>query len=349
MTQKQRERIDIEKCVLIFDPDPHDDLVMERCEEIRDLRRRLLRTRRASKLVAICNDVCSVFCDPLKASDVVSKMVKDALIKRGDVPEQHGRELELGVCGVEAVVQSMISERSSYRSVGWSVVDLLASCLWSALSFLPTLGGTKLEAFRKRAVETARARAIAGSEAGRIRPAVPPLVPFDAASFEPTDYAAAAARTVDALKRNASVDREEIDVLRWVLRGKSGLVERPLRSLSSEVRVVASGVEIGALMRAPPARSHRDLIVPGVEGTQRLRLAQLLEELGEARRAITASFREGTIIQQAPLVFPLMSALCSREDPKGRGSEVPRSLSEWGARALIEVALLRQSNRGFDT
>ena len=322
---------------------------MERCEGMRDLRRRLLRTRRASALMMVCNDLCRQFGGPLNASGGVPTMVKDAFVGRSGIPEYLGREFELGVCCLEALVQLMISKQRFRRSGGWCVVDLVASCLWSGLSFLPALEGPKLEALRKRAVDAARARAIAGSEVVRRRLTVQALARFDAAIVEPTDYIGSAEQIVDALTHNAIFDREEIDVLRWTLRGTSGLATQPLRSLSSEVRVILSGVEIGAVMQSPPAPCHRDLILCGVEGTRRVSLAQLLRALGEARRAIADSFGQSEVIHNAPLVFPLMSALCSEEDREGQGVDVPRSLSEWGARALLETALLQHSNKGTDT
>ena len=343
------ERTGMEMCALMFDPDPGEDLVMKRWDGVRDLRKRLLRTRRASALMMVCNDLCRQLSGPLNASDGVPTIVKDAFVGKGGIPGHHGREFELTVCGLEALVQLVLSKQRFRRSEGWCAVDFIASCLWSGLSFLPALEGPKLEAFRKRAVEAARARAIAGSEVGRRRLTTQALARFDAASVEPADYIAAAEQTVDALTHNARLDREEIDVLRWTLRGTSELVTAPLRSLSSEARVVVSGVEIGAVMQSPPAPSHRNRILCGVDGEPRITLVQVLQGMGEARRAIADSFGQSDVIHKAPFVFPLMSALCSKENRQGRGVDIARSLSEWGTRALLETALLRRSNKGTAT
>ena len=153
-------------------------------------------------------------------------------------------------------------------------------------------------------------------------------------------FASAVTPTINALQMNAALDREEIDILWWVLGGVSEIFGRPLQSLSPEVRAVTAGVEIGALMRALPTQSHRNLALRGLEETAPLSLSKLLASIGEDCVKIAASFEDETLINKAPLVFPLLSAIRSGESA-GPGADSPRSLSEWGARALLERAVLR--------
>ena len=168
---------------------------------------------------------------------------------------------------------------------------------------------------------------------------VPETHSFESADGSADDYDRALL-AIRALEHNANFDREEIDVLRWVTGSVSAVLEKPLQSLSSEARAVVGGVEIGEVLRGPPARFHRSCALHGVRSIKCLPLDRLLTALGEDRRRIAKPFMEKSLLRDAPLVFPLLSAVCSGV-ATGSGAHVPRPLVEWGARALLEVVVLR--------
>ena len=120
----------------------------------------------------------------------------------------------------------------------------------------------------------------------------------------------------------------------------SDIMDGPLQLLSSAVRAVTIGVEIGALMRGLPTQAHRNLALRNLDDSDPISLMQLLEELGESRLKLAASFKEETLIDKTPLVFPLLSAIRSGEGT-GLSVDIPRQLSEWTARALLERSILR--------
>ncbi len=330
--------MDIAKCVRIFEPDPDDAFVTERRAAIRELGNRLSRRQNISGRIATVNGVCGVFRDPSSIPDSLATQIEGAIKKKSASFARDGRDLELGVCATAAVVQ-LINSGKNVRN-GWSAADMLAASLWSALSFLPTCNASKLESFRKLAVGAARGRTLSVSLAARVRHDVPELEAFDAAKTTPEDFASEAAQTIDELRINAAFDREEIDVLRWGLGGVSEIFGRPLHLLSPATRVITTGVEIGAFMQALPTQSHRNLALRDLEETNLLPLPELLVALGDGRVKISDSFEDEPLIDQAPLVFPLLSAIRSGKG-NGLGAALPRSLSEWGARALLEHALLR--------
>ena len=330
--------MDITQYVRIFEPDPDKDFVAERGAAIRELGNRLSRRRDVSDLMAIGNGVCGVFRDQPPISGTLATQIEGVIKKKNASFVRDDREIELGVCATAAVVHSMNSRRNVRN--GWSAPDMLAAALWSALSFLPTCNAPKLETFRKMAVDAARDRILRTSSSARARHDVPVLEAFDAARTSPEVFAAEAERRIDTLRINAAFDREEIGVLRWMLGGVSEIFDRPLRSLPPEARAVTTGVEIGALMQAPPAQSHRNYALRSLEEKEPLSLPKLLAALGEDRMKIAASFKDETLIDEAPLVFPLLSAVRLGET-SGPGADSPRALAEWGARALLEQALLR--------
>ena len=338
--------MDIAKCVRIFEPEPNDDFVTKRSAAIKDLRTGFLKKRNISELMAIGSGVCEVFRDSPSVPDALTTQVIAAIKKQSASFVQDGRDLEICVCAAAAVVQTV--EIGTKVRNGWSVSDVLAVALWSAVSFLPSCNAPKLEEFRVLAVDAARNRILNTGLQTRARLDVPAMGAFGGEETAPEAFASAVAPTIDALRFNAALDREEIDILWWVLGGVSGIFDRPLQSLSPEARAVTTGVEIGALMRALPTQAHRNLALRGLEETDPRPLPKLLAALNEDRLKIAASFKDESLIDNAPLVFPLLSAIRSGEGT-GLGADFPRSLSEWGARALLERAVLRIQHKDYRT
>ena len=329
--------MDIAKCVRIFEPEPDDDFVLKRVAVIKDLRTRFLKTRTISKLMAIGSGVCEVFRDSPSLPDALATQVEVAIKKKSPSFVQDDHDLEMGVCAAMAVVESFNS--SGKARDGFLASDVLAVALWSAVSFLPPSCKPKLEEFRRQAIEAARNRILKTSLKTRDRHDVPEFGVFDEEETTCEAFKQAITPTVDALRTNAALDREEIDILWWVLGGTSKIFERPLLSLSPEARAVTTGVEIGELMRALPTQSHRNLALRGLDETVMHSLSSLLQALGEDRFAVAASFKDEPLIDDAPLVFPLLSAICSGKGT-GLGADLSRSLPEWCARALLERAVL---------
>ena len=330
--------MDIAKCIRIFEPEPDDDFVVKRVAAIKDFRTRLLKKRTVPHLMALGSGVCGIFCDPPSMPDALANQIGVAIKKQSASFAQHNRSLEMGVCATAAVVQAINSGRTA--GDGWLVSDVLAVALWSALSFLPVCNARKLEEFRVLAVDCARNRILKTSLETRVRCDVPTLGAFGDEETTRAAFKSATTATVDALRTNAALDREEIDLLWWVLGGASEIFGQPLQSLSPETRAVTTGIEIGALMRALPTQSHRNLALRGLCEADPFPLPKLLAALGENRQLIASSFGDESLIDDAPLIFPLLSALRSGEGT-GLGADLPRSLSDWGARALLERAVLR--------
>ena len=338
--------MDIAKCVRIFEPEPDDDFVIKREAVIKDLRARFLKIKTISKLMTIVSGACEVFRDSSSIPDNLATQIEDAIKKKSPSFVKDGRDLEMAVCAAMAVVQSINSSGKSRD--GFHSSDVLAVALWSAASFLPTCNTQKIEEFRELAIDAARKRILKTSLESRERYNVPTFEVFDKEEITSEAIEQAITPTVDALRTNAALDREEIDILWWVLGGTSKIFERPLQSLSPVVRAVTTGVEVGEHMRALPTQSHRNLAFRGLDDVDKVSLPNLLEALGEDRLEIAASFKDESLLDDAPLVFPLLSAIRSGNGT-GLGANLPRSLPEWCARALLERAVLRIQFKGHRT
>ena len=230
----------------IVDPDPDDDFIGRRKAAIGELRGRFLKKRRVSELINVVCGVCEVFSDPTAISDAIRHQVEDAIKKNDDSFVPEGRRLEIGLCAIAAINQSIASARAVPKWNGWSVSDVLAGCVWSAFSFLLNCNGRKLDALQRSTVESARNRLQETSFAARNRYRVSGVADFDSM---PTNEAvhASALRTIKELRVNAMIDGEEIEFLRWVMAGKSQIHDKPFESLSAESRIVTAGFEIGAV------------------------------------------------------------------------------------------------------
>ena len=321
-----------------FEPDPDDDFINKREEAIKILRTGLVKKRTVDSIMGLASGVCEVFRDSPSLPDALATQIESAIKKQSPSFMRDDRDLEMGVCAAVAVVQTVNSGRT--MGDGWYVSDVLAVALWSALSFLPACNAPKLEEFRRLAVDAARDHILKTSLQKRHRREVPDFGPLGGVGVTPQTFVAATTPTIDALRLNAALDREEIDLLWWVLGSASNIFRQPLQSLSPATRAVVTGVEMGALMRALPTQSHRNLALRGIEEADPLSLPDLLTALGEERLVIAASFNEESLIGHAPLVFPLLAAISSGEGI-GLGADLPRSLAEWAARALLERAVFR--------
>lgn len=326
--------MDIVKCVLIFEPEPDDDFVIKRESAIKSLRSQFSKNKSISKLMAIGSGVCEVFRKSPSIPNALAIQVETAIKKSSPSFVRDGRDLEMSVCAATAVVQLINSNSNSKAR------DVLAIALWSAASFLPPCNEPKLKNFQAIAVKSARNHILNVGLETRARHEVPDLGSFDDEEITYEAFEEAIGPTVETLRINATLDREEIDLLWWVLGETSQIFGRPLLSLSPEVRAVTTGVEIGALMQALPTQSHRNLALRDLDKADSVSLSGLLEALGEDRLVIADSFKEESLIDDAPLVFPLLSAIRSGNST-GSAADLPRSLSEWGARALLERAVLR--------
>ena len=338
MTRRETDAISMEKYLHVCVPELDDELIALEDRVARGARTRILRKRDVLELITIGCETCGAFNSPPSVPGSVAQIVEAE--KRKNIPSfvRRGRELELSVCAAAAVMKTVSHGTGVRPWYGWGVAEVLAASLWSALSFLPACEGPKLEALRRLMVRTARDRILVASLRARKRKVVRSSEGVASDNDESEDGRSEVRKAVCVLEWNAMVDQEEIDVLRWVIAGVCASLDRRLELLSPEIRAIAAGFEIGALMRAPPAQRHRDYAVGGLTDDTCLCLSQVLEALGEYRMKMTMSF-EGAPIDSVALVFPLLSALSAGE-ATGPGANLSRPLSEWGARALLERSLL---------
>jgi hypothetical protein len=161
--------------------------------------------------------------------------VQTAMQKKASAFLYADRPLDVGI--VAGVATSELLSGTPDQS-GWLIVDVWAAALWSALGFQPALVDEKREALRTAVLEKARTRSIAGAEAARTRLVVPDFGAVALAAGAEAELGeaikAATAPTIEALRRNSALDREELDFLWWAQLHRSRLLNRPLASISPQ-------------------------------------------------------------------------------------------------------------------
>jgi hypothetical protein len=256
------------------------------------------------------------------------------------------RPVEVGICAAVAVT-GMLESKSSVD--GFTQVDAFATALWSALSFQPALQDAKREAMRVEILEGVRARAMEASELSRARITVDDFGAFSVVDGDQAkttaNFKKATGDTIKALRRNAALDREEIDFLWWTLVARSRVLKKPLQAIDEPVRAVVAGIEAAKHLRRLPCEVHRELVLRSVNANPSLNLNALIAALGESREKIAAAYSDAADATAQPLVFPLLNAI-STGVLDADGASIERSSEDWGARALLEAGLLRMSATG---
>lgn len=244
----------------------------------------------------------------------------------------------------------------------WNTREVLSASVWSALSYQVPLAETKREALRLEVLGAAQKYVRLAAEASRARSTV---ADFNAlaitltAGKEATAAAGAAAEelptassnfaeateaTITALRRNAALDREELDFLWWTQVGRSRLLGKQLIALAEPVRLVVAGIEGAANLRRLPCETHRDIVLRTLDKDPELDLKKLLTALGAEREKIAAQYTNSRAAKW-PTIFPLLNALVTGNSD-GPAHAVKRSASVWGARALLEAGMVQYFEKG---
>jgi len=248
--------------------------------------------------------------------------------------------LQVGVCAGMAAVSLMKLELGNH---GRTIVDFYTNALWSALAFQPALTDEKRENLRREVLDRAQQRSLESAEKARERDVVADpidlVVTIAEGNTATTNFKKAAMGAIEALRRNAALDREEIDFLWWLQLSRSRLLNRPLAQISETTRLVASGIEASNHLRRLPADVHRDLVLRTMDADPELDLAELLVEIGDDRTLLASGIHTQNV-SKFPTVFPLLNAIVTGET-KCDGAKEKRKASIWGGRALLEGALSR--------
>jgi hypothetical protein len=277
--------------------------------------------------------------------DELARLVVPAISKESESFIRAEEDLQILICAMVAALDKIPTVTESH---GWTALDALAAGLWSSLSLQPPQEKQLIEDLRANLLRASHARVMRIAELSRRRADVPEVgnlsIPEAAADGTRASNAFknATRPLVAALQKNAELDREEIDLLWWVMSDFSDILQRPLFEFEGVARAVVTGIDSAAKLRKLPADSHRNLVLRNVDRTGASSLADVVAALEAHREALTKELREATA--RAPGALPLLRALHSGK-ADGPSAQVQLTSRDWGARALLEASIIAVSRR----
>ncbi len=334
---------DVATFVRIFEASPSDDFVTKRIQAAKDIASRYLKKNSSiDQLISVADNIAASADDVAGVdgafADEIAKLINAQ--SQSFVRDGHDQELAaMMLIGAHHVFAGTRSPNAALTSN-----DVLAGALWSALSYQAASDEPKFEALRKAVLERASRWAMDAAEGSRRRV---PLAEVAVKLPENPDInavpgliKAATQNALASLRDNAVLDREEINMLWWALGDHSPVFNGALSKAPEHVGAVVGGVELAALLKRMPADAHRHLVVRHTKSTKRYVLGDVIEALGAHRDVLVAPYLGKTVLKDCPYVFPLMTGLLAGSSDE----DIKLTASDWGARALLEAALLNAQN-----
>jgi hypothetical protein len=298
-----------------------------------------------SKILSKAADVAEALGGDGNPAPSLGSEIQGAIQKKSSSFLYEERPLEVGVCAGMAMLSNLSATPSSH---GWTTADVYASALWLTLAYQPVLEVERRESLRREVLDAAKHWVVTAAQKARQRTDVQDIsaveVTIDESKVVKNNIKEAVTSTLEALRRNAALDREELDFLWWVQLGRSRLLNKQLLSVAEPTRIVAAGIEAAKMLRRLPCEVHRELVLRTLDQDSELDLTEILAIIGEDRALLGAAFVDGNVAAH-PAVFPLLHALATG-NVSGAGATVKRRVSEWGERALLEAGFARIVSQG---
>lgn len=326
--------------IRIFDHEPTDDLVLKRTVAIAELSKTYREGKSVADILRMANDIAFAVQPQGAFSTQQGAMIETAIRKSSEAFIAEGHELEMLVCDMLGALGSLDGDVSASGKT--TSTDIFSLGLWSALSFQKKRTEAKLEALRAELMDAAHAHCMKSASRSRDRYAV-----ADPAFKAPETLDAAGVekglepfqKAIANLRANAAVDREELDLLWWIMSDRSTLLGR---RLSTEKNVAsaaaASGIEASLLLRRMPATAHCHLALRNVSKGNSMTLPELVAMIGDDREALFSPFKGDSNVSTCPTIFPFLRALQTGATSDAN-AKVKRTLEDWSARALLESAI----------
>ena len=333
---------DIASYIRIFEASPSDDFVEKRQAAILALADQYKKRSLHADILGLAEGLAGALAPKGKLPDALAIQIEAALKEASPSFVLEEGQVEAKVCAILAAVTYL--EPIAPSSGTANRADIFALALWSALSFQKPLTDLKMEKLRTELLGIARDLATRTAENCRVRVAVPnaAFAPPEAEGWAGIEKAwkAGPLKALDALRLNAALDREEIDVLWWVLGDWSPLYKRKLSAMAPRLAPLVAAWELTQKLKRMPAQAHKQLIQRLVGAGEGETLPALIAGLGAEATSLAGPLAGDAMVTNHPHVFPLLNAMVTTGF-KIAGDKEARDPDEWASRALLECGLLR--------
>ena len=251
--------IDIANYVRIFKADPDDDFVVKRKAALRTIVTKLSKTNTFDGLMTLAQTVTDSIYDPELLDGEISSDIEQAVKAESPSFLAEGNELQIAMMVAVGVLE-IISEAEPTSGQA-SRADYLALAIWSGLSFNRPLSNPKIESLRQELISKSSDLFLSSAEKSRQR-------------------LSATRVTVKLLSTNAALDREELDILWWVLGDWSNLAKARLSKLSECSASIIAAFEVATRLRRIPAEAHRQLSMRNIRDDASFSLEEVIDGPG---------------------------------------------------------------------
>ncbi len=333
---------DIAKHIRIFEPNATDEFVDKRVNAVKAIEVEFKKKKNIDDRIILADSFGNLLLNFTSDPQSIATSIAAAIRKQSTSFVAEGAELEIITCGLLALVQWIETE---IFVDPLAVNDVMAISLWSCFSFQKPLDtDPKLEVLRKELIGVCQSRITKAAIHNRKRTDIKVVAniapPVDNTIATLSTYLSATyGKVINDLRKNAVLDREEIDCLWWVLSEWSDLADCSLRNLNPIQRAIISAVEFASILRRVPGTSQRNLLLRNLEIESTLDVNELLAELGDMVNPIKVHLSRFSIISRAPLVFPLFNIIYFGSADI-EGSDIKRPITDWVLRALVEGSMI---------
>ena len=332
--------LDLATYVRIFDANPSDDLIEKRNAALVAIAKKIVQKNDIEEILAFENGIAEGLVTGVLPKHVVD-LVEPEIKVTGPSFVHAGNELQTLVCALLAA--DRVFGDAKPKADWFTIVAVHACANWLAISVVDRSREPKIEELCAAVQNASRGFVNEVADHARQRYEIDEFKASWPDSGVGVEFAKEVVKgfdkTVTCLKENAILDREEIDILWWVLADRSELLQRSFSSASTPQAAIAAALELGGLLRRPPADAHKHLIFRYVKEDSEMSLNQLLDALAPVRGELTLPEKQIRRAKRHPRVFPLALAIAGVPN-HGLHGEMTKRLSEWSARALFESSIL---------
>jgi hypothetical protein len=336
--------IDVAKYVRVFEKDPSDEFVQKRITVVSSMVEKFSKLSAVADILGLAHDTATSLSSGGSMPEQRTAEIETLIKSESTSFVREEQQLQILTCALMAELEMMTAATPSGGH--WNRREVLGVGLWSALSVQPPRSESRLESLRSDLLGVCQKFINRASVEARKRvpvPDVPAKAKDNSTPIELADVVKASNKVMDALRINAALDREELDLLWWCIADWSSLLGARFSDLPSAPAAIAAGIEAGSLMRRLPAESHQQLVQRYVKEKVSLDLNELLDQLGTYRAKLVESFGGNSLLESCSAVFPLMAGLCEQVGG-GQRHNVKFPLSDWASRSLLESSMLRVSS-----
>lgn len=332
--------------IRIFEINPDDDFVTKRTAAVKVVATKISKRNKFDDLLAAANELAeALFEDEIESSSICQDMV-EALQSKSPSFSLEGNTVQVAVCFAMAILQVIRNAAPDGGRV--TSQTYLAMAMWSALAHRTAMEEPKIESLRLTMLEEARQLILESALKSRERTSVPSLpsvdMPLETEGSSSGIFDEGAKKTVEALSVNAALDREELDLLWWVVGNWSDTAGKRITELGELTGAIFSAFEIAGMLRRVPGEAHKNMALRAISKDNIITANGLLNELdGEGSKLADQYPANSQMVSDNPQVFPLLYYIRAQENGERFGTEELK-ISEWGARALVECSLARLTN-----